>query len=69
MGTIIRNLKHQKENPKTKTQTQATASFSKSLRGASAKKYFLSGARRHFGFEEAAGMCVCYDGVTVGLSR
>ena len=43
MGTIIRNVKHQKENrkhqsPPHKTQTQATALFSKSMRGTSAKK-------------------------------
>ena len=75
MGTIIRNVKHQKEEikhepPRAETQTQATAFFSKSMRGMAAKKNsFPSGARRHPGFEEAAGLCVCCDGVAAGCSK
>ena len=46
MGTIIRNVEHRKgstkhQSPQTKTQTQATAFFSKSMRGASAKKHIF----------------------------
>ena len=63
MGKIIRNVKKTKGQWKTpinpgETETQATAFFSKSMRGASAKKktVFFWGALRHPGFEEAAGL-------------
>ena len=71
MGTIIRNVKQQKENrkqpPKQKHKLKRRLPFKEHARGVGEKN--LSGARRHPGFEEAAGLCVCYDGVTVGCSK
>ena len=73
MGTIIRNMKHKRENrkhpcPKQKHKLKRRRSFQRTCVGRRRKNVF-SGARRHPGFEEAAGLCVCYDVVTVGYSK